>query len=63
MTYEIVNDVINIWKAASLPILRCNRFPTKLKDLVTKFEGAKKRAKVSKSGATRISEGLVERTF
>ena len=52
---EVINDVINKWKAASLAILSYNRVQTKLKDLVTKFERSKKRAKVSKRGATRTS--------
>ena len=40
---EIVNDVISIWQAASLPIISYSRIQTKLKGLVAKFERAKKR--------------------
>ena len=44
----IVNDVIYIWQAASLPIISYNRSQTKLKGLVAKFEGTKSSEKGAK---------------
>ena len=56
---EIVNDVIYIWQAVSLPIISYSRIQTKLKDFVAKFE----RAKISKSCANGVVEDWSDRTF
>ena len=56
---EIVNDVIYIWRAASLPIISYSRIQTKLKDLVAKFE----RAKISKSYVNGVSEDWLDKIF
>ena len=56
---EIVNDVIYIWQAASLPIISFNRIQTKLKGLVAKFEGTKSSIK----GAKGVSESWLDTTF
>ena len=49
---EIVNDVIYIWQAASLPIISYNRIQTNLKGLEAKLEGTKS----SKKSAKEVSE-------
>ena len=36
-----VNDVIKIWKTASLPVIGSIRIQTKLKNIISKFEAVK----------------------
>ena len=47
---DTVNDVIKIWKTARLPVISSIRIQTKLENIISKFEAAKKRAKTNKSG-------------
>ena len=54
-----VNDVIHIWRAASLPSISCNRTQTTLKSLVAKFEETKS----SKEGVKGVSEDWLDTIF
>ena len=50
---DTVNDVIKLWKTgktAGLPVISSIRIQTKLKNIISKFEAVKKRAKTKKSG-------------
>ena len=43
---EVVKDIFGIWQAAGLLIISYSRIQTKFNDVVAKFEGTKKWAKV-----------------
>ena len=45
-----VNDVANVWEKASLPIVSKNRIQTKLKNTITKFDAARRRARLKNKG-------------
>ena len=60
---EVVNDIIWIWQAAGLLVINFSRIQTKFNDLVAKFEGAKKGAKVDKSVTTLVSEEWLNKIY
>ena len=58
---EVVKDVMQIWQVASLPTVGFKRIQTKLKELIAKFEGAKKRA--TSGGKSGASEDRLDKLF
>ena len=51
---EVVDDIIWVWQAAGLPIISFSQIQAKFNELVAKFEGAKKWAKVYQSVTTSV---------
>ena len=45
---DTVNDVIKIWKTASFFVIGSIKIQTKFKNIISKFEAVKKRAKTEK---------------
>ena len=58
---EVVKDIFGIWQAAGLLIISYSRIQTKFNDMVAKFEGAKKWAKVHKSVTTLVSQEWLDK--
>ena len=54
-----MNDIFWIWQAAGLLIISYTRIQTKFNDMVAKFEGAKKWAKVHKKYNDTSFRGMV----
>ena len=57
------NKIIWIWQAAGLLIINLTRIQTKFNDVVAKFKGAKKWAKVHKSVTTLVSEEWLDKVY
>ena len=58
---NLVDDVIEIWNRAGLPILSRQRIEAKLKNLISQFEAARKRAKRRKTDE--VSEDWLKKLF
>ena len=58
---EGVNDSFWIWQAAGLLIISYSRIQTKFNDVVAKFEGTKKWAKVHISVTTLVTEEWLDK--
>ena len=60
---EVVKDIFGIWQAAGLLIISYSRIQTKFNDVVAKFEGTKKWAKVHKSVTTLVLEEWLDKIY
>ena len=60
---EVVKDIFGIWQAAGLLIISYSRIQTKFNNVVVKFEGTKKWAKVHKNVTTLVSEEWLDKIY
>ena len=61
MKDQVLIDVIGLWTKAGLPVLSKQRIEAKLKDLIEKYNTARK--KVMKRGGSKVDEGWLHSLF